>query len=139
MAGSYNHVVNKKTGALSKPEDICGMLQCHSGDVVECIEELYGMIWYLANHLGSTTDQLADIVENARVNYEEGLHASPTKIYFRGKELAPIITIKKFEHDDGRKCHHNSLTGGWICDEREEPESDRLMMNLWCNRRHKEK
>lgn len=69
MAGSYNHVVTK-SGKLAKPERVCSMLECMSGDVYEAIEEFYGMVWYLAG--GD-----ADRVEKARQNYVEGLRLSP--------------------------------------------------------------
>jgi hypothetical protein len=40
------------------------------GDAYETIEEMYGMIWYLAN--GD-----ADLVEEARVNWQVGIERSP--------------------------------------------------------------
>ena len=42
------------------------------GDAYETIEELYGMVWWLAS--GSPS-----LVENARKNYKEGLKLSPGK------------------------------------------------------------
>lgn len=89
MAGSYNHVV-KKTGELRKPQDVCSMLECMSGDVYEAVEEMYGMIWYLANgSLKADRDypvppdmlqeELAKVIEAARQKYKEGLALSPTK------------------------------------------------------------
>lgn len=81
MAGSYNHVVNKK-GQLRKPDDLLGMLEARgSGDVYEAVEEMYGMIWLLGSLLAKT-DQWADktpeeLVEFAREQYREGLVVSP--------------------------------------------------------------
>lgn len=88
MAGSYNHVVNDE-GALIKPDRINGMLNCMSGDVVECVEEMYGMIWYLADQWAKQDqwepDKLEEtrkwLIEDARTNYKFGLKASPTKRY----------------------------------------------------------
>lgn len=83
MAGSYNHVVDSETGRLLDAEGINGMLECHSGDVVECVEEMYGMIWWLAEQVRQSPDQhfrgfsAADYVEDARQNYREGLEISP--------------------------------------------------------------
>ena len=47
MAGSYAHIVNDN-GTLRNGEGINSMLECMSGDVVEAVEEMYGMIWWLA-------------------------------------------------------------------------------------------
>lgn len=91
MAGSFKHVVDDQ-GRLLDGEGINSMLECMSGDVVECVEEMYGMIWYLASRLtGSAlggalapqvtgSDQasnMASVVEEARQNYQEGLRLSP--------------------------------------------------------------
>lgn len=86
MAGSYNHVVDDQ-GRLLDGEGINSMLECMSGDVVECVEEMYGMIWWLAaakaseinsrSFPGDTKVTAAEIVEDARQNYLEGLALSP--------------------------------------------------------------
>lgn len=83
MAGSYNHIVNDE-GMLEDGETINGMLECMSGDVVECVTEMYGMIWFLANELdelrmkpGNKMDAMKAIVEEARKNYHIGLDKSP--------------------------------------------------------------
>lgn len=68
MAGSYGHCVDDD-GRLVSNEDLAGMLE-NGGDVYEAVEELYGMIWLLAN--GD-----AGLVEDARQRYEEGLALSP--------------------------------------------------------------
>lgn len=87
MAGSYNHVVDRETGRLYDAEGINGMLECHSGDVVECVEEMYGMIWWLAEQYARSledaqgepegTHSTTEMVEEARKNYREGLETSP--------------------------------------------------------------
>lgn len=69
MAGSYNHTV-ADDGRLRAPADLCGMLECSSGDVYEAVEEYFGMVWYLA-------DGDAERVEEARQNYRAGLDLSP--------------------------------------------------------------
>lgn len=71
MAGSYNHVVNKDS-SLRTAEQISDSLECLSGDVVEAVEEMYGMIWYLAE------GELAR-VEEARENWRTGYAMSPTE------------------------------------------------------------
>lgn len=89
MAGSYGHVVDDE-GRLLDGEGINSMLECRSGDVVECVEEMYGMIWHLSGRLlawqtqGSeplTEEQQRAIlrgnVEQARQHYREGLAISP--------------------------------------------------------------
>jgi hypothetical protein len=60
------------------------MLECHSGDVYEAIEEMYGMIWWLAEQKTLRNDVLpaeawtaAEWVERARQSYHRGLDASP--------------------------------------------------------------
>jgi len=88
MAGSYNHVV-KKDGSLLKSDRVQGMLECTSGDVFECVEEMYGMIWYLAFRLDAylpnqTEGSVAGLVEDARRNYRMGLQFSPTRRYKDG-------------------------------------------------------
>lgn len=84
MAGSYLHVVNDD-GILRSPYEVLDMLDTHSGDVYEAIEELYGMIWYMAAGLaavpllhGGEAPDRSSVVEIARQNYKEGLRMSPT-------------------------------------------------------------
>lgn len=69
MAGSYNHVV-KEDGNLESNQVIADMLE-NGGDVFEAVEEMYGMIWYLAFR-GFEMDA-GRVVEEARQNYQEGL------------------------------------------------------------------
>ena len=66
MAGSYNHAVNNN-GLLRRDQSIAAE---NLGDASETIEEMFGMIWWLAS--GSE-----DRVELARQNYRQGLAMSP--------------------------------------------------------------
>jgi hypothetical protein len=80
MAGSYEHVT-EKDGSLSTNNSMYNMLD-NIGDVYETVEEMYGMIWYLANRLDELlpgSGDLKDIVEEARQNYELGISYSPTR------------------------------------------------------------
>ena len=87
MAGSYKHVVDDE-GRLLANEDLVSMLE-NGGDVYEAVEEMYGMIWSLADRVlveirsrsphSTKTDAefLAEIVEDARTSYKSGLRVSP--------------------------------------------------------------
>lgn len=87
MAGSYNHVTDDDS-SLAPDAYILERLDT-MGDVVEAIEEMYGMIWYLAKMGNFVTTigpaALAGIVEEARENYQVGLAVSPTA-RFKTKE-----------------------------------------------------
>jgi hypothetical protein len=78
MAGSYNHTVNDD-GQLIDSRALAGMLDT-GGDVYEAIEEMYGMIWYLATTLAAGNVPL-DIPEGwvaeAQRNYVMGINYSP--------------------------------------------------------------
>lgn len=79
MAGSYNHVVTN-SGNLASNERVVGMLE-NGGDVFEAVEQMFGMIWYLAGELGSgveDADTVKESVEKACQNYKEGLELSKT-------------------------------------------------------------
>jgi hypothetical protein len=86
MAGSYQHIVDDE-GRLLEPEDLCSMLECVSGDVYEACEEMYGMIWWLAEQYARSLEQAqgepegthstAGMVDDARERYKEGLALSP--------------------------------------------------------------
>jgi hypothetical protein len=69
MAGSYGHIV-QKDGNLASNSRVVGMLE-NGGDVFECVEEMYGMIWFLAGTYGYQNPKKA--VEDARKQYQEGL------------------------------------------------------------------
>jgi hypothetical protein len=87
MAGSYKHVV-ADNGNLGSNSHVTVMLE-NGGDVFEAVEEMYGMIWFLA-HLGVAPhisleefqnlqyarEIVKDMVETARRNYQEGLKVS---------------------------------------------------------------
>jgi hypothetical protein len=68
MAGSYKHAVTGE-GQLRNWRNMTIATETQ-GDAYETIEEMYGMIWYLA--VG-----VADRVEEARQNYEQGIALSP--------------------------------------------------------------
>lgn len=77
MAGSYKHVVNKK-GQLLTPEEFSKKIE-NLGDAYEAVEEMYGMIWWLATKYGDWMRYPAEIaVEDAREQYKEGVELSPT-------------------------------------------------------------
>lgn len=71
MAGSYLHAVNDR-GQLSNTTMMTVATETQ-GDAYETIEEMYGMIWWLAK--GN-----AGLVEEARQNYLRGIkEMSPGK------------------------------------------------------------
>jgi exonuclease VII small subunit len=69
MAGSYGHVV-QKDGNLKTNRSIVQSLE-NGGDVFETVEEMYGMIWFLAGTYAYRDPRAA--VEDARKQYKEGL------------------------------------------------------------------
>lgn len=69
MAGSYMHAVTDD-GKLYNWRMMKAIATETQGDAYETIEEMYGMIWYLA-------EGDAGRVEAARQNYEQGLGLSP--------------------------------------------------------------
>jgi hypothetical protein len=81
MAGSYSHVVTNKQGKLLNPQNFVGMVDS-LGDAYETVEEMYGMIHYLAarvellspDNMYQTPTQ---IVEESRVHYRRGIKMSP--------------------------------------------------------------
>lgn len=70
VAGSYNHIVNSK-GDLRSNESFVNMVE-NLGDAYETVEEMYGMIWWLANHAPGPSSP-EDLVEKARQKYTVGL------------------------------------------------------------------
>ena len=68
MAGSYNHAVDD-AGRLRNWRTMTIATETQ-GDAYETIEEMFGMIWYLA--AGDPTR-----VEEARQNYPAGISMSP--------------------------------------------------------------
>lgn len=71
MAGSYNHIITDQ-GNLVSDETFVKKIQ-NLGDAYEAIEEMYGMIWYLANAAEFDKLDSADLVEDARQHYQDGL------------------------------------------------------------------
>lgn len=79
MAGSYGHVV-RDDGGLGNNDHITSMLE-NGGDVFEAIEEMYGMLWYLAKSLEMETGRAAaTLIAEAQAHYKEGLASSPTSV-----------------------------------------------------------
>lgn len=68
MAGSYSHCV-ADDGQLLRNEDCVQMIE-NLGDAYEAIEEMYELIWILANGERS-------VVATARAAYGDGLRISP--------------------------------------------------------------
>lgn len=68
MAGSYNHAVTDE-GQLRNWRTMTIATETQ-GDAYETIEEMFGMIWFLAQ--GDTAR-----VEEARQNYQAGIELSP--------------------------------------------------------------
>ncbi|HEY5785848.1 MAG TPA: hypothetical protein VIT65_13825 [Microlunatus sp.] len=75
MAGSWLHFVTKKGRFRGS-----ALLE-NGGDVVEALEEAYGMVWYLADgwaYQQLPTDAAPDqLIEQARAHYQNGLRLSP--------------------------------------------------------------
>lgn len=65
MAGSYFHAVNQH-GQLHNVHNMAQIATETQGDAYETIEELYGMIWFLA--VGDPK-----LVEYARKSYKRGI------------------------------------------------------------------
>lgn len=78
MAGSYKHATNDD-GSLRDNESFVQMVE-NLGDAYETVEEMYGMIWYLADLANESSDKtkIAILVEEARQYYKEGVIISPT-------------------------------------------------------------
>jgi len=68
MAGSYNHAVTDD-GRLRNWQTMTIATETQ-GDAYETIEEMFGMIWYLAGGDAAR-------VEEARQNYPAGIDLSP--------------------------------------------------------------
>jgi len=68
MAGSYNHATTDE-GRLRNCNTMTIATET-GGDSYETIEEMFGMIWYLA---GGDSAR----VEEARQNYQRGIEMSP--------------------------------------------------------------
>ena len=75
MAGSYSHATNED-GSLRSLETM-DMATENAGDAFETIEELYGMIWWLAASNSETFEEATELVEDARRSYRGGLTNAP--------------------------------------------------------------
>jgi hypothetical protein len=71
MAGSYGHIV-QKDGNLRAPLMISNILE-DGGDVVETVEEMYGMIWFLIHENVKWSGREKQMIQEARRHYQEGL------------------------------------------------------------------
>lgn len=69
MAGSFSHVV-QKDGNLRSASEVMRSLE-NPGDVFVTVEEMYGMIWFMAGTYAYKDPKAA--VEDARRQYREGL------------------------------------------------------------------
>lgn len=77
MAGSYRHVVSDTAGNMGKlldPRDVVSMLET-PGDVFGAVEEMFGMIWFLAGQINP--EDPASVVELAENNFRAGIELSP--------------------------------------------------------------
>lgn len=78
MAGSWDHITNDDGTPYAGRGDLLENL----GDINEFVEEVYGMVWWLAAHRArmrfATTSvthaQIMDVIASARENYRNGLH-----------------------------------------------------------------
>lgn len=73
MAGSFAHVTDLQ-GRFTGIDRIENL-----GDALEALEEMYGMIWWLAQHAADkNTDRSPEkAVQIARQNWERGIEMSP--------------------------------------------------------------
>lgn len=107
MAGSYKHATTD-SGKLRKPESFTGMVE-NLGDAYETVEEMYGMIWRLANQLArieadqavagytdmDLQESAAKFVEQAREEWKPGLENDSPGVETeleRLKDLADMAT-----------------------------------------------
>ena len=101
MAGSYNHCVDED-GQLLNNEDLVGMLE-NGGDVYEAVEEMYGMIWWLADRVrvaesdrmfpGDPEPRSSQFVEQARPLVVDAVEYEPDAVakHLSSPELAGHI------------------------------------------------
>jgi hypothetical protein len=80
MAGSWGHIVNDDGTPYDGSNGMAGLLT-DGGDINEAVEEMYGMIWWLAAHRARmrftttrvTREQVMDVIQSAQDNYLDGL------------------------------------------------------------------
>lgn len=80
---SYNQIVDSNGGLIN-------IEYASTSEVFRAVEQMYGMIWYLAERLNANLpagapafremDRL-ELVEEAREHYQQGLRWSPTERY----------------------------------------------------------
>lgn len=78
MAGSFRHCVTDN-GSLRSPGSLNEMLE-NGGDVFEAVEQMYGMIWFLAEAGRHSDDDAKRRIEWARREYKDGLKAAKRAI-----------------------------------------------------------
>lgn len=80
MAGSWEHAVTRK-GKLLSNENFCGMIG-NPGDAYEMAEQMFGMIWWLAQGYAEQSawgaeqtgrSQVLEVIAAAREHYRDGL------------------------------------------------------------------
>lgn len=93
MAGSYKHCVDDKGNLLSNDEMmITGAMIENLGDAYEAIEEMYGMIWYLADNLSLFDGHsLAESIDSRRSETIKRLIENAQDHYKRGLEIAKEV------------------------------------------------
>lgn len=90
MAGSYNQVI-ENDGNLGSNEHVVDMLE-NGGDVFEGVEEMFGMIWYLASKNVGTWDHEANMVDQkVWVDRVKGWVEEAQKNYKKGLEISKVI------------------------------------------------
>lgn len=78
MAGGWGHVTNDDGTPYAGGGDCLENL----GDINEFVEEVYGMVWWLAAHRARmrfattsvTREQIMDVIKSAQENYRSGGH-----------------------------------------------------------------
>ena len=80
MAGSYSHVTTDD-GNLRDNESFVKMVE-NLGDAFETVEEMYGMIWYMATH----TPNPKESVKQACAEYREGLQYAKVIHLFNNRQ-----------------------------------------------------
>jgi hypothetical protein len=100
MAGSYNHIITDQ-GNLVSNETFVKMIE-NLGDAYEDVEEMYGMIWWLAKPATGDVSSPEVLVEQARQNYEEGLKLAKANKNkkCRQMEVSPNALRKETVADD---------------------------------------
>ena len=82
MADRYAKIVSSD-GGLRTMKRTLEEIGAYSPDAFETVEQLYGMLYYLANQMADEKDaeKVPDIIAEARESYQLGLAMSPTDRY----------------------------------------------------------